>query len=66
MRTTFEVVDEEEAQLIRAGLEDPETRALVKVIGVVGRLPSLRARARVLWCVRDYLDEQRETEGPAA
>lgn len=58
MKTLVEVADRKEAALIRRGLEDPETRALVKVIGALAALPSDRARRRTLAFVADSLDEE--------
>ena len=35
MKTTIEVRNRKEGKLIRAGLKDPETRALVKIMGAL-------------------------------
>lgn len=58
MKAYIEVADREEADMIRRGLADPAVRALVKVIGTLSKLPSDRARARVLRHVDDRLDEE--------
>lgn len=58
MKTSIQVENRREGELLQRGLDDPQVRAFVKVIGVLQQLPSDRARARVLWCVRDQLDEQ--------
>jgi len=60
MKASIEVESKKEAELIRAGLNDPSTRALVKVMGALSVLPSDRARTRVLNMVSDYFDEQDE------
>lgn len=59
MKASIEVSDRKEAELIRAGLADPQTRALVKVIGALSGLTD-RAKRRVLEYTRDRLDEQSE------
>jgi|CXWL01.1.fsa_nt_gi hypothetical protein len=60
MKAKIDVRDRNEARAIRRGLADPETRALVAVMGVLTALPSDRARRRALWCAKDFLDEQRQ------
>lgn len=35
MKAQINVIDEQEAEQLRAGLKDPSTRALVKVIGIL-------------------------------
>lgn len=62
MRSSIEVESKKEAELIRKGLEDPATRALVKIVGVLSYLPSDRSRRRVMAHVTDYLSEQNEGE----
>jgi len=57
MKTKIEVKDRKEGDLIRVGLEDPETRALVKVMGALHKLPTDRARVRTLRFVSDMIDE---------
>lgn len=57
MKTTIEVKDRKEAQLIKTALADPATRALVMVMGALLPLRSDRARARVLAYVSDKLNE---------
>lgn len=59
MKAAIEVADRKEAELIRAGLSDPATRALVKVMGALKPLESDRARMRALEFVADHFDEQR-------
>jgi hypothetical protein len=56
MTATIEVNSRKEAAAIRTGLEDPATRAFVIVMGELSKLPSNRARRRVLEFVRDYFD----------
>ena len=56
MRASIEVKDRREADHIRAGLEDPNVRALVVVMGVLSLLPDNHARKRVLNWVIDKLD----------
>lgn len=51
----IEVADEEEARLIRLGLQDPATKALVKVMGALKPLNDA-ARARVLTDVYDKME----------
>jgi hypothetical protein len=58
MKATIEVRDRKEADNIRAGLEDPQVRAFVITMGALLKLPSDRARIRVLNFVRDHFDEQ--------
>jgi len=58
MKASIEVANRKEADAIKAGLEDPATRAFVIVMGVLRELPSDRARTRVLSYVRDYFDEK--------
>jgi hypothetical protein len=59
MKTPIEVKSREEGRSIRAGLEDPQVRAFVIVMGALLRLPSDRSRARVLGYVSDKGDEER-------
>jgi hypothetical protein len=59
MQAKIEVADRREAALIRAGLSDPETRALVKVIGALLPL-SKSAQRRALRFVADHFAEMRE------
>ncbi len=58
MKASIDVADRKEAEQIRRALADPQTRALVKVMGELLRLPSDRARERVLRFVDDHLDEE--------
>jgi hypothetical protein len=57
MKTSIETASKKEGELIRKGLEDPTTRALVAVLGALAELPSDRARRRVLTHVADYFAE---------
>lgn len=43
-----------------------EANAVRKVMGVLDTLPSVRAKHRVMWYVRDYLDERDATSKAAA
>ena len=63
MKASIDVASRREAELIRAGLEDPATRAFVKVVAVLQQLPTNRSRARVLHWVADNLAEQKELNG---
>ena len=56
MKTEIEVTSREEARLIKAGLSDPATRALVAVIGALLPFPK-RAQARMLSFVADQCGE---------
>jgi hypothetical protein len=60
MRAYIEVKDRKEAVAIRRGLQDPVTRATVKVVGTLLQLPTDRARQRVLGFVVDKLNEERK------
>ncbi len=67
MKTTIEVSTRREAEQLRAGLEDPNVRAFVKVMGILRGLPSDRARQRVLSFVADSFEERAaEAPHPAA
>lgn len=57
MKVSIDVEDRKEAELIRVGLADQETRALVKVMGALLALPNDRARARTMRYVADVLAE---------
>jgi hypothetical protein len=57
MKATIEVTDRKEAEAIRAGLNEPAVRAFVIVMGALSRLPTSRARRRVMEYVADYFDE---------
>jgi hypothetical protein len=58
MKMRIDVENKKEGELIKAGLLDPTTRALVKVMGALGELSDDRARRRVLAYVTDRLAEQ--------
>lgn len=55
MRTTIEVKDREEARLLRRGLEDPETRAVVLLIGALKPLPTKRMQRLTLELAQEHL-----------
>jgi hypothetical protein len=57
MKATIEVKDRKEADYIRAALDDPVMRAQVVILGALTKLPSDRARKRVLQYVMDYFEE---------
>lgn len=60
MKATIEVQSKKEAELIKRGLEDPETRAFVQIMGAL--LPCTpRARARILNFVKDQIEEEAES-----
>ena len=63
MKASIEVESKKDAELIRKGLEDPATRALVKVMGALSTLPSDRSRKRVMTHVMDYFAERDEGSG---
>jgi hypothetical protein len=65
MKTMIEVSTRREGEALRAGLEDPNVRAFVKVMGILRGLPSDRARQRVLSFVTDSFEE-RAAEAPQA
>ena len=60
MKTRIEVSDRKEAKLISAGIRDPQTRALVKVMGALAMLPTERAERRMMRYVQDHFAEQDE------
>lgn len=55
MKTKIEVEGRKEALLIKRGLLDPQTRALVKVMGALQPLDE-RGKYRTLHFVADYFD----------
>lgn len=55
MKTKIEVSDPKEAQLIKRGLQDPETRCLVKIMGALKPLDD-RAKHRALIFIDDYFE----------
>lgn len=57
MEAKVQVEDRKEAELIRRGLADNATRALVKIIGALSTLPSVRAKKRTLTFVADHFAE---------
>lgn len=62
MKVAIEVKDRAEAGLLKAGLEDPATRAAVMIVGALASLPTSRAKLRVLNHVKDRLDEEAEAK----
>lgn len=57
MKTTIEVKDRREGELIKAGLADETVKAFVVVMGALSQLPTDRARKRVMEYVADKLEE---------
>ena len=53
MKTTITVSNRREGEQIRAGLDDPNVRAFVKIMGIMRGLPSDRARQMVLSFVHE-------------
>jgi hypothetical protein len=60
MKASIVVADRKEAALIIAGLSDPVTRAVVKIVGALQPLPTDKARRRVLRWAAEKLEEERE------
>lgn len=60
MKVCIDVKDRKEAAAIRHAMTLPEVRTFVVCIGVLDKLPSDRARARVLRYVADLSAEQHE------
>ena len=58
MQTRIRVANRKEADLIRRGLSDANTRAYVKVVGALSKLPTEWAKVRTLNFVRDFLREK--------
>jgi hypothetical protein len=58
MKASIEVSSRHEGDNIRAALEDDMVRAFVTVFGVLLRLPSDKARARVMQYVTDRLSDE--------
>jgi hypothetical protein len=68
MKANVEVEDRKEGELIKAGLEDEPTRALVKIMGALSQLDGNRSRLRVINFVRDFYlerDERAASREPA-
>jgi hypothetical protein len=61
MKTPIEVSDRREGKLIKAGLDDAQTRALVKIQGALAPLTD-RGKLRVLRFVEDYFNENDRAE----
>lgn len=64
MKTTIEVRDRKEGEMIRSGLQDETIRAFVIVMGVLKALPTDRSRERVLRFVKDKFDESDTPANP--
>lgn len=64
MKVAIEVKDRKEADAVKLAMEDPAIKAFVIVMGTLNRLPSQRAKERVLRFVKDHIDEMNETAGP--
>jgi len=62
MKMAIDVSDRKEGELIREGLNDPEIRALVKIVGAMAGL-SKRQKARALAYVKDHFDEMEADRG---
>jgi hypothetical protein len=60
MLFTIDVKDAEEGEQIRAGLNNPEARAVVIAAGILDALPDTRSRGRVLNWAADFLDQQEQ------
>lgn len=60
MKVAIIVDSKLEGEQLRNGLDDPQVRAFVRVVGILGQLASDRARARVLRFIADSIEEQRE------
>lgn len=58
MKVSVEATNRSEAEAIRRAMKHAPTKALVLVIGHLLKLPSDRARRRVLACVADKLQEE--------
>jgi hypothetical protein len=58
MKSTIEVKDRKEADLIKTALDDPTTRAFVQVVGALLPL-SPKARQRVMMFVAGELEEEK-------
>lgn len=58
LKTTITVSNRREGEQIRAGLEDPNVRAFVKIMGTLNGLPSAKSRQMVLSFVADSIAER--------
>jgi hypothetical protein len=63
MKANIDVEDRKEGELIKAGLDDAPTRAVVKVMGALAPL-SDRGKRRVLNFVRDFYEEGSDHPDP--
>jgi hypothetical protein len=66
MKVSISVTSREEGNMILAGLADPETFALVKIMGVLSALSSRSAKERALRFARDRLWEEDEAQAAEA
>jgi hypothetical protein len=60
MKTSIDVSNRKEGELIKRALEDRQVRAFVNVMGALMELPTIRARARVLRYFEDRLTEDED------
>lgn len=65
MIARIQVKDREEARLLETGLQRPDVRAFVKIVGALIPLPSDRARARVLRYALDRVEEEQIEQAAA-
>ena len=63
MKTTIDVANRAEGDLIRAGLANPVIRATTQVLGALSALPDDAARAQVLSFVTAQLEAVHEQDG---
>lgn len=56
MKASIEVENRKEGDMIRKGLADPVTRALVKVMGALSG-KTVATQGRILRYVKDHFDE---------
>ena len=62
MKTTIDVANRAEGDLIRAGLANPVIRATTQVLGALSALPDAAARAHVLSFVEAQLEAVHEQD----
>jgi len=65
MKTHIEVTARREGELLRAGLDDPQVRAFVKVCAILKALPTDRARSRVLRFMSELMSDPDFVRAPA-
>ena len=63
MKTTVEVESKAEGEMIKLGLAEPESRALVKVMGALAPLPTRVRKQRVIKFITDMLTDL-DNNGP--